>query len=60
MLNNFKIAPNSCATHALLSILLNCKSNKYFNLGELLTKFQRVCDGLTPEVILTLFKLIEN
>lgn len=44
-----QIVPNSCATHALLSILLNCKSTKYFDLGELLTKFQRLCDGLSPE-----------
>lgn len=44
-----QIVPNSCATHALLSILLNCKSKKYLDLGELLTKFQRMCDGLTPE-----------
>jgi len=45
-----QIVPNSCATHALLSILLNCKSSKYFDLGELLTKFKRLCDGLSPEV----------
>lgn len=44
-----QIVPNSCATHALLSILLNCKSRKYFELGELLGKFQRLCEGLSPE-----------
>lgn len=44
-----QIVPNSCATHALLSILLNCKSNKYLDLGELLTKFRNLCEGLSPE-----------
>lgn len=44
-----QIVPNSCATHALLSILLNCKSRRDFDLGELLAKFQKNCDGLTPE-----------
>lgn len=44
-----QIVPNSCATHALLSVLLNCKSNRYFDLGSILHKFQRLCDGLSPE-----------
>jgi hypothetical protein len=48
--NIFKIAPNSCATHALLSILLNCKSEKYFDLGDLLQNFKNICQGQTPEV----------
>jgi ubiquitin carboxyl-terminal hydrolase BAP1 len=45
-----QIVPNSCATHALLSILLNCKSRKDFHLGDLLAKFQKNCEGLSPEV----------
>ena len=45
-----QIIPNSCATHALLSVLLNCKSNKYLDLGDLLTKFRNSCQGLSPEV----------
>lgn len=44
-----QVVPNSCATHALLSILLNCKESKYFDLGDLLLKFQRLCTGLSPE-----------
>ena len=53
-----KVIPNSCATHALLSILLNCQNKKYFDLGESLSKFQRLCDGLTPEVYtLKFFKI---
>jgi len=55
-----KVIPNSCATHALLSILLNCQSKKYFDLGESLSKFQRLCDGLTPEVNKTLIFFLKR
>ena len=52
--NKQKIVPNSCATHALLSILLNCDKSaslrRHFHLGEMLDKFKRTCDGLAPDV----------
>ena len=42
-----QVIPNSCATHALLSILLNCK---HLEVGSLLKNFQQDCNKLTPEV----------
>ena len=42
-----QVIPNSCATHALLSILLNCN---HLNLGGILKSFQLECNKLTPEV----------
>jgi Ubiquitin carboxyl-terminal hydrolase, family 1 len=38
--------PNSCATHALLSILLNCGD---LDLGPTLTKLQEHTKGMSPE-----------
>lgn len=38
---------NSCATHALLSVLLNCPPT--VQLGQLLTKFKAFTAGLSPE-----------
>ncbi|CAF0829808.1 unnamed protein product [Brachionus calyciflorus] len=45
-----QIVPNSCATHALLSVLLNSKTSKYFQLGELLENFKKLCEGYGPEM----------
>lgn len=42
-----QIVTNSCATHALLSVLLNCPP--CVELGELLTKFKVFTAGLSPE-----------
>ena len=42
-----QIVTNSCATHALLSVLLNCPP--CVELGELLTKFKAFTAGLSPE-----------
>lgn len=41
-----QIVPNSCATHALLSVLLNCENVK---LGNVLSEFKKSCNGMTPE-----------
>lgn len=40
------IVPNSCATHALLSILLNCPE---LHLGETLTRLKTHTKGMSPE-----------
>ena len=42
-----QIIPNSCATHALLSILLNCN---HIDHGNILKNIQIECNKLTPEV----------
>lgn len=42
----FLLVPNSCATHALLSILLNCSD---LNLGETLTRLKNHTKGMSPE-----------
>lgn len=41
-----QIIVNSCATHALLSVLLNCPT---VELGSTLTELKTFCDGLDPE-----------
>lgn len=50
MVNNMffahQIINNSCATHALLSVLLNCED---VNLGPNLTKLKKFSKGLDPE-----------
>ena len=43
-----QIIPNSCATHALLSVLLNC-DNKV-KLGKTLTLIKDFTDNMSPEV----------
>lgn len=42
-----QVVPNSCATHALLSILLNCSD---FPLGETLTRLKTHTKGMSPEL----------
>lgn len=42
-----QIITNSCATHALLSVLLNCPPS--VQLGRLLTRFKSFTAGMTPE-----------
>lgn len=42
----FATVPNSCATHALLSILLNCSE---LHLGETLTRLKTHTKGMSPE-----------
>jgi len=41
-----QIMPNSCASHALLSVLLNCHD---IELGPRLTEMKQFCQGLDPE-----------
>lgn len=41
-----QITPNSCATHALLSVLLNCDN---VELGPQLTRLKEFCHGLDPD-----------
>ena len=43
----FQMIPNSCATHALLSVLLNCEK---VNLGETLAKLKVYSKNMNPEV----------
>ena len=42
-----QVIPNSCATHALLSVLLNCDK---LQLGDTLTRLQEYSKGMNPEV----------
>jgi len=42
----YQITPNSCATNALLSVLLNCDN---VELGPQLTRIKEFCHGLDPE-----------
>ena len=39
--------PNSCATHALLSVLLNCRDK--LKLGSTLTHLRDFTTGMSPE-----------
>lgn len=41
-----QVVPNSCATHALLSVLLNCSD---IPLGETLTRLKTHTKGMNPE-----------
>lgn len=42
-----QLIPNSCATHALLSVLLNCSS---VDLGPTLSRMKDFTKGFSPEV----------
>lgn len=42
-----QVIPNSCATHALLSVLLNC--DERVKLGETLSKLKEFSKGMGPE-----------
>jgi ubiquitin carboxyl-terminal hydrolase BAP1 len=41
-----QLIPNSCATHAILSVLLNCNN---INLGENLSRLKEMTNSLDPE-----------
>ncbi|XP_014206522.1 ubiquitin carboxyl-terminal hydrolase calypso [Copidosoma floridanum] len=41
-----QVVPNSCATHALLSVLLNCPN---IHLGNTLTRLKQHTTGMSPE-----------
>nr|XP_039259159.1 ubiquitin carboxyl-terminal hydrolase BAP1-like [Styela clava] len=41
-----QLIPNSCATHALLSILLNCED---IQLGDVITRLKETCKSYDPE-----------
>lgn len=43
---SFQMVPNSCATHALVSVLLNSPD---LNLGETLTRLKDYTLGMSPE-----------
>ena len=47
VLVSLQMIPNSCATHALLSVLLNCEK---VNLGETLSKLKIYSRHMNPEV----------
>lgn len=42
-----QLIPNSCATHALLSVLLNCSG---VELGTTLSRMKAFTKGFSPEV----------
>ncbi|ESO02674.1 hypothetical protein HELRODRAFT_188801 [Helobdella robusta] len=42
-----QVIPNSCATHALLSVLLNCENK--VKLGSMLTQLKKFTSNMTPE-----------
>lgn len=44
---DLQLIPNSCATHALLSVLLNCSS---VDLGPTLSRMKDFTKGFSPEV----------
>uniref|UniRef100_A0A8B9NWP3 ubiquitinyl hydrolase 1 n=1 Tax=Apteryx owenii TaxID=8824 RepID=A0A8B9NWP3_APTOW len=44
---NLQLIPNSCATHALLSVLLNCNN---VDLGPTLSRMKDFTKGFSPEV----------
>ncbi len=48
-----QVIPNSCATHALVSVLLNCEEN--LHLGETFTKLKDFTSGMNPDVSAKLF-----
>nr|CRL92666.1 CALYPSO [Drosophila guanche] len=43
-----QVVPNSCATHALLSVLLNCNENN-LQLGDTLSRLKIHTKGMSPE-----------
>ncbi len=45
-----QVVPNSCATHSLLSILMNTTHHQGVNLGPLLTEFRQATASLPPNV----------
>lgn len=49
-----QIIPNSCATHALVSVLLNVEN---VCLGETLSKLKEFSKHMNPEVRLAIFNL---
>lgn len=44
-----QVVINSCATHALLSILLNCEQDSRLDLGPTLPQLKQFCQNLDPE-----------
>lgn len=45
-----QVVTNSCATHALLSILLNCVEGEGLELGPTLPRLKQFCHYLNPEM----------
>ena len=45
--NYFQIIPNSCASHALISVLLNCEQ---IEIGTTLQKLKEFTKDMSPEV----------
>ena len=43
----YQVIPNSCATHSLLSVLLNCT---HIHLGETLSRLKEFSNKFDPEV----------
>lgn len=44
-----QVVPNSCATHALLSVLLNCSPQPELHLGETLNRLKMHTKGMAPD-----------
>ena len=44
-----QIVTNSCATHALLSIMLNCEEGSIMSIGTTLRQLKQSCKQLNPE-----------
>ena len=51
MVSIFQMIPNSCATHALVSVLLNCEDK--LHLGETFGKLKEFSSGMNPQVRIT-------
>ena len=53
-----QVIANSCATHALLSVLLNCENK--IKLGDTLTNLKKFTKDMNPEVCsVTLIYLVQ-
>lgn len=52
-----QVVPNSCATHALLSVLMNCSN---LNLGSTISRLKEHTSGMSPENKVLVVLLFSN